>query len=210
MDYQSYDQTASSSWGMRMYDDIARTIVQRVGITTGRLLDLGCGPGHLALAVAKLGTFTDITFSDLQPEALDFARIHAVAISVPCHYVCADVADLPLPDAAFDLVISRGSLPFWEDQVGALSEIRRVLAPGGRAYIGGGRGSAAFQALRIEQDPNYPAEWKPGGHRHAPWRNSPALESTEYLRILRGWGCEATAFETDGRWLCFDRGTGAS
>ena len=40
-----------------------------------------------------------------------------------------------------DLVVSRGSIWFWDNPGKALKEIYRILKPGGKAYIGGGKGS---------------------------------------------------------------------
>jgi SAM-dependent methyltransferase len=48
---------------------------------------------------------------------------------------------LPFPDNTVDLVVSRGSIFFWDDPVKGLREVQRVLRPGGKAFIGGGAGS---------------------------------------------------------------------
>ena len=62
-----------------------------------------------------------------------------------------DVTNIPLPDGSVDLAVSRGSIFFWEDLSRAFSEIRRVLAPGGVAYVGGGFGSRELrQAIERE------------------------------------------------------------
>ena len=44
-------------------------------------------------------------------------------------------------DNSIDLVVSRGSVFFWEDMEKGISEVYRVLRPGGWAYIGGGFGT---------------------------------------------------------------------
>jgi len=49
---------------------------------------------------------------------------------------------MPFPDNSVDLVVSHGSIFFWDDQVKGLQEVYRVLRPGGKAMIGGGVGSA--------------------------------------------------------------------
>jgi SAM-dependent methyltransferase len=58
---------------------------------------------------------------------------------------------MPLPDNSADLVVSRGSIFFWDSPAKGLQEVYRVLRPGGHAYIGGGAGSgyppAATQQL---------------------------------------------------------------
>lgn len=181
-----------------MYQDIAGTVIARTGIIGGRLLDLGCGPGHFGLAVGLLGDY-QTWFCDLAPDALEFARQN---VTQPATYVCANAAQLPFADASFDLIISRGSQPFWDDQLRCFAEIRRVLTPRGRAYLGGGRGSVDFQARRRAAEPA--AEFD-GPPRDA----SKALPTETYRRALTAWGCEVQIFEAgEGRWFCFDRGAG--
>lgn len=48
---------------------------------------------------------------------------------------------MPFPDNSVDLVVSRGSIFFWDDPVKGLQEVYRALRPGGKAMIGGGAGS---------------------------------------------------------------------
>ena len=47
-------------------------------------------------------------------------------------------ADMPLEDGSVNFLVSRGSIPFWEDHVAAFREIFRVLSPGGAALVGCG------------------------------------------------------------------------
>ena len=56
---------------------------------------------------------------------------------------------LPLPDNSVDLLVSRGSIFFWDDPVQGLEEVQRVLRVGGKAYIGGGAGSG-YPAWAVE------------------------------------------------------------
>ena len=49
--------------------------------------------------------------------------------------------EMPFLDNSVDLLVSRGSIFFWDDPVKGLQEVYRVLRPGGKAYIGGGAGS---------------------------------------------------------------------
>jgi ubiquinone/menaquinone biosynthesis C-methylase UbiE len=163
-DARQYDTFASTDFA-RIYPVIANQILERTGITEGACLDIGSGPAPLALALA--------TLSDLQVTALDSSpEMHSLAQKnirlrgmeeyvIP---VTGDVHDIPAPDATFNLVVSRGSYHFWDDLVVAFSEIRRVLKPGGMAYIGGGYGSrrirdevlARRKERGIEDNPEHP------------------------------------------------------
>ena len=50
----------------------------------------------------------------------------------------AEFTDIPLPGGSADLLISRGSVPFWTDHVAAFKELSRVLAPSGAGLVGCG------------------------------------------------------------------------
>ncbi len=56
-------------------------------------------------------------------------------------FLLGDIHKIPYEDESLDLIISRGSNPFWEDWEQAYKEIYRVLKKGGKTYIGCGFGS---------------------------------------------------------------------
>jgi ubiquinone/menaquinone biosynthesis C-methylase UbiE len=70
-----------------------------------------------------------------------------------------DVHALPFENGYAHLIVSRGSMFFWEDLREAFQEIYRVLAPGGTTYIGGGFGSQALRehvvAEMLKRDPTW-------------------------------------------------------
>lgn len=125
-----------------IYPYLARQVVQDYGITAGVALDAGCGPGYWAIAQAQ-ATDLKVWALDIDPEALAIAdrNIAAAGLKGRVETLRGDIHKIPLPDDSVDLVFSRGSLPFWKDKVRAFGEIRRVLKPGGVAFIGGGLGS---------------------------------------------------------------------
>ncbi len=126
----------------KIYPVIARQMVERTGITKGECIDLGGGPGMLAVCIAKI-TLMHVTVVDLMPECVELAIENSLEEGVR-HRVDAvqGVAEqLAFADASIDLVVSRGSIFFWEDQQQGLAEVFRVLRPGGWAYIGGGFGT---------------------------------------------------------------------
>lgn len=134
---------------MPIYPLIAQQILDDYQITAGKCLDIGTGHGFLGIELAKI-TELEIYFVDLDPEALDMARKNAAAneLKNPVHFVGADVTALPFEDNFADLVISRGSLWFWKDQVKGLQEINRVLKTGGVAFAGGGLGRYTPATMR--------------------------------------------------------------
>jgi ubiquinone/menaquinone biosynthesis C-methylase UbiE len=90
---------------------------------------------------------------DLAPTMIELARGHAAASPAAgrLHFEVADVARLPFPDGHFDAVFSSGSIKHWPDQAAALREIHRVLAPGGRAFIGEMNRVAPREAIAVQR-----------------------------------------------------------
>lgn len=129
-----------------IYAYYAERILEKTGIRTGVCLDVGCGGGYLGLALAKL-TELELLFLDHSSEMLRHAanNIHTCNLMDRAHIIKAEVQNIPLGDATIDLVISRGSVPFWGELGTAFSEIKRVLKKGGYAYLGGGLGPAEMR-----------------------------------------------------------------
>lgn len=166
-----YDDEAAPRFA-RVYANIARQVVDDYKITRGRALDIGCGPGQLTLELARI-TELEVVGLDIEPEAVAIARGHADAMGLDhrVSFVAGDAHSLPFSDDSFDLVFSRGTLPFLRDHALALQEVYRVLRPGGVAFLGGGMGrdtpraeAAALSpvgmppALPMSRDPNRPRE----------------------------------------------------
>lgn len=126
----------------RVYPSIARHIADKYGITSGRCLDAGSGPASLAVALAQI-TGLYIVSLDLQPEMTDIARknIAEAGMEDRIEAVTADVCAVPYADDYFDLIVSRGSVFFWDNVPGGLADLYRVVKPGGVLYVGGGMGS---------------------------------------------------------------------
>jgi ubiquinone/menaquinone biosynthesis C-methylase UbiE len=101
------------------------------------VLDLGCGPGALALRLARRSPDRTVTGVDLSPAMVRMARARAVweGSAERVRFTEGNAAALPFDDGSFDLVVSTLSLHHWRDRTAALREIRRVLKPGGRAWI---------------------------------------------------------------------------
>jgi ubiquinone/menaquinone biosynthesis C-methylase UbiE len=107
------------------------------GVTQGACLDLGTGPGFIALAIAHKNPDLRMVGVDLAAGMVEQARKRAVQLGVAGQglWPQADGHRLPFADGSFDLVISSFALHHWEDGARVLGEIARVLAPGGRYYI---------------------------------------------------------------------------
>ncbi|RAH37398.1 methyltransferase domain-containing protein [Halomonas sp. SL1] len=117
----------------RAQQAMAERLLERLPERAGAVLDLGCGPGDLAAELAKrFAADATIHGLDLAPGMLTEARRrHGETID----WLCADAADLPLPDGGLDLVVSNLAIQWCSDLDAVLAEVRRVLRPGGRALI---------------------------------------------------------------------------
>ena len=103
-----------------------------------RVLEVGCGPGHLSIRLARQHGL-DVTGLDLDPAMIERARANAGRSEDGDErgpsFIVGDVAALPFPDESFDLVVSTMSMHHWADPTAGLAEIDRVLRSGARALI---------------------------------------------------------------------------
>jgi len=110
---------------------LARRVLDAAGDLVGRrVLDVGCGSGELAAAAAALGG--RVAAMDACPEILGRA---ARGAPLGVELVRADGQALPFRDGAFDLATSVLVLHSLPGPARALSEIFRVLRPGGRLVL---------------------------------------------------------------------------
>lgn len=100
-------------------------------------LDVACGTGISTFAlIKKTGGKGEFHGVDISACMLEVARRSAEARGIKnVRFAKGDAENLDYPDATFDIVISNMSLQFFPDKSRALSEMHRVLKPGGRLAI---------------------------------------------------------------------------
>lgn len=99
---------------------------------SGRVLEVGCGDGHLARQLAGLPGVNSLIAVDLSEAML---RVCTWPAGGETLRLCADAAALPLANASVDAVVSHFALHWCLSPVAVLGELRRVLAPGGHAFL---------------------------------------------------------------------------
>ena len=135
MTREVFDQIASSWYNFRHWSIFRKeleALAQRW--QRGRLLNIGCahGPDFLPFRQGF-----DLYGVDFSTEMLKFARKYSQKFGFAVNLTLADVCHLPYPDETFDWAISVATYHHirGKEQQTALNELRRVLKPGGEAFI---------------------------------------------------------------------------
>ena len=138
------DEATSAAWrkwhdkSVRFWEEITRVMLAAAELTPGqRVLDLASGSGDPALTIAEqVGPNGHVVLSDLSPRMLAIARENAVrAGQSNVSFAVLDAHVLAAEENSFDRVTCRFGVMYFWDCTRALSEIRRVLRPGGRAVV---------------------------------------------------------------------------
>jgi len=118
-----------------LYREVADEVTST--IASGRILDVGTGPGYLPLEIAKRAPSLVITGVDLSPAMVKIASTNAKTrgFSDRVRFLRANASNLPFEDGYFDLVVSTLSLHHWSRPSECLKEIHRVLKADGEAWI---------------------------------------------------------------------------
>lgn len=101
--------------------------------SSGRLLEVGCGIGVDSIQLAKCGF--QVTAVDLTESALQVAKEFAAVRHVDIDFRLGNAERLEFADGEFDAVYSFGVLHHTPDIERSVAEVRRVLRPGGTAYV---------------------------------------------------------------------------
>jgi SAM-dependent methyltransferase len=129
--YSIMYEVEGTHWWFAGRRRIIRSFLERIcrdlGETRPRILDVGCGTGANLELLAEYG---DAEGVDVSAEALAFCRERGLS------NVRQGAAErLPYEDGSFDLVTALDVVEHLDDDKAGLSEMRRVLKPGGRAML---------------------------------------------------------------------------
>jgi SAM-dependent methyltransferase len=136
---------AASHYGARAQDYVASVVhsagadlqqieVAVTGRATARVLDLGCGGGHVSYRVAP--HVAEVVACDVTPAMLAAVATEAASRGLGNITVRQAAAEsLPFPDASFDVVLCRFTTHHWQSMDLGLREARRVLVASGLAIF---------------------------------------------------------------------------
>jgi ubiquinone/menaquinone biosynthesis C-methylase UbiE len=179
------------------YPYVVQDILKFCKPKKGFWIDLGAGKGQVAIPLIE-ATGNPVVMLDPKSEAMEEGlKIAREKRIEDCLFAVVGVAEaMPFPDNTVDLVVSRGSIFFWDDPIKGLQEVCRVLRPGGKAYVGGGAGSGypKWAAEKLIQD----RKDKMQGDEAEKWKRFVELRRPEQMKQ---WAEEAglREFEVMGK-----------
>jgi ubiquinone/menaquinone biosynthesis C-methylase UbiE len=123
-----YDRT----WSAYIAESTRRTVAALEPLRNGLFLDVGCGTGALLQRLRHTAPNSRLTGCDVSEPMLRVARSR---LSADVALLACEAARLPFLDDTFHVVTSSSSLHYWPDVPRALSEIARVMRPGGSLVL---------------------------------------------------------------------------
>ena len=129
-DYNKFVRCSMHSTKKKAWQGI---LMKTLGEEKLKILDVGTGPGLIALFLAELGH--DVTGMDISEEMLKKARENAKAFNIPAKFMQGDAEDLPFESESFDAIINRALIWTLSNPENAIVEWKRILKPNGKLVI---------------------------------------------------------------------------
>jgi SAM-dependent methyltransferase len=121
-------QAEDRHWWYRGRRTVIEKVMKDLDLPAGaRILDAGCGSGRNMIELARHGAVTGIELSDT---SVELARQRDSG-----EVIDGSVLEMPFADDSFDLAVSLDVIEHLEDDLGALRELRRTVAPGGSLLV---------------------------------------------------------------------------
>lgn len=115
----------------------------------GSVLEVAPGPGYLAIELAKLGNYRVVGL-DISRSFVEMARQNAQEAGVAVTFEEGNASCMPFEPDSFDFIVCRAAFKNFAEPVQALTEMHRVLKPGGKALIIDLRPDASSEAINAE------------------------------------------------------------
>lgn len=112
-----------------------------------KLIELGCGHGRAAEALANVIADLEYTGVDFTQALLDKFTLTGSSLIKEISLVCADISQMPFGENEFDVAVSTRVFQYLPDPVAGLTEAKRVLRKGGRAVVAVPNALNPIQAL---------------------------------------------------------------
>lgn len=126
----AYERNSNSGYSFRIRKQRVLELFDQAG---GSVLDVGCGPGVMVDDLVQ-GAQCEFWGVDLSPRMIHRAN-QRYADWPRVHFSVGSVENLDFPPESFDAVLSMGVLEYLPDAAPAISEMYRVLKPGGTLIV---------------------------------------------------------------------------
>lgn len=156
MDRVDFFNEHASRWDDLEVEDIGLRLARVVSMSKAqegeRVLDVGTGTGVLIPHILRVvGSHGSIVAVDISPEMIAVAKAKGFPENV--EFLLADIEKTGLPSNSFDRVICNAAFPHFTDKSRALSEMIRMLRPGGTLVISHPIGREAVNNLHRNVSP---------------------------------------------------------
>jgi len=194
---------------------LARALIEIANVSTGqRALDVGCGPGALAVELSQVLGADGIAAIDPSTPFVEACEQRLPDADVRL----ASAEALPFPDDSFDVTLSQLAVNFMSDPPAGVREMRRVTRPGGTVAAATWDYAGEMTLLRRFWDAAVSLD--PGAAESDEGRSMPYCTPGELERLWRDAGLQnpavsALVVETDYRdfgdlWQALEHGSGPS
>jgi ubiquinone/menaquinone biosynthesis C-methylase UbiE len=176
---------------------LLRDLVERAGVTgQGRLLDLACGPGRVALALAS--SFREVWAIDLEPEMIAVGQNEATQRGVhTITWIVGKAEALQAPPASFELITIGEAFHRLDQQLVATQSLHWLQPGGCLASLGSYgvmEGKEPWQRIVADIARRWTSRARPSGGSSA--QPQPGSGPEHYELVLRETGFEDVASET--------------
>ena len=127
----------------KIYSYTARQVMEAFGRESGRVLELGSFAGGISFVLAEEYPALELTIAVDDGAYLGYleTELQERGLKERIRLLNSPLSNLSFNDGVFDLIIFRGAFFFIMDEPAILTEIARLLSPGGLAFVGGGYGA---------------------------------------------------------------------
>jgi ubiquinone/menaquinone biosynthesis C-methylase UbiE len=112
---------------------IAKQLVEKIS-ANGKVLEIAPGPGYFCIELAKLGNYK-ITGLDISKSFVEIARKNAAEAGLKIDFREGNASAMPFEDDTFDFTFCQAAFKNFSEPVKAITEMYRVLRPGGLSVI---------------------------------------------------------------------------
>ncbi len=121
-------QVEDRHWWYRGRRTVLDGVIADLGLAAdARILDAGCGSGRNMVELARFGSVTGV---ELSQTSVEIARARGAG-----EVIAGSVLEMPFAEGSFDLAVSLDVIEHLEDDLAALRELRRTVAPGGALLV---------------------------------------------------------------------------